>query len=476
MPRCKLMIVGEAGVGKTNLLNLLTGEEFVPKHEKTEGVDIDLVSTNDISTETWKKSPIRAHEEYRSIAVDLLADKLQNSSPSNSKKGASIDEPEYRSLQQQIVWITQKYTRPASKSRHKHGRSNSTKMPSKTSENVATLAFVTDSQPELQSSTSVAAPRISPPQIVDESHIKVTDRPPQEPVPTVPTVVQSEQSSSMIFTPPSPVIPDAPSDDHTNITDISIIREASKKSKQLQSKQSKSTQLALPLKLTSFDFAGQKHYKPMHHSFITSQAIYVVAFNARQLVSSDQIVVNRSIQELKFWINSIRIYTNAKVVLVGTHKGPYHGASGDDLTEEEKKPFPQLRPKGIEDINILLKNHFNENHYNLESFEGNKIMALVESSIRNDMNGAIAVRKKLHTLGCKHPSNNNDIPISYLRFETVITEKTNLSSLLLLPRAEIEQCAKDCGVEECQLALNFFHDIGIVIDASKYRSIAYAIM
>ena len=440
MPRCKLMIVGEAGVGKTNLLNLLTGEEFVPKHEKTEGVDIDLVSTNDISTETWKKSPIRAHEEYRSIAVDLLADKLQNSSPSNSKKGASIDEPEYRSLQQQIVWITQKYTRPPSK-RHKHGRSNSTKMPSKTSENVATLAFVTDSQPELQSSTSVAAPRISPPQIVDESHIKVTDRPPQEPVPTVPTVVQSEQSSSMIFTPPSPVIPDAPSDDHTNITDISIIREASKKSKQLQSKQSKSTQLALPLKLTSFDFAGQKHYKPMHHSFITSQAIYVVAFNARQLVSSDQIVVNRSIQELKFWINSIRIYTNAKVVLVGTHKGPYHGASGDDLTEEEKKPFPQLRPKGIEDINILLKNHFNENHYNLESFEGNKIMALVESSIRNDMN-----------------------------------EKRNLSSLLLLPRAEIEQCAKDCGVEECQLALNFFHDIGIVIDASKYRSIAYAIM
>ena len=54
----------------------------------------------------------------------------------------------------------------------------------------------------------------------------------------------------------------------------------------------------------------------MHHCFITSRAIYVVAFDARQLLFGDDAV---AIQELKFWINSIHVHTNAKVVLVGTH-------------------------------------------------------------------------------------------------------------------------------------------------------------
>ena len=75
----------------------------------------------------------------------------------------------------------------------------------------------------------------------------------------------------------------------------------------------------------------------MHHCFITSRAIYVVAFNTCQLLSGDQTVV---IQELKFWTN---VHTNAKVVLVGTHKGPYHGASGTDLSEKEKKTISSTK-------------------------------------------------------------------------------------------------------------------------------------
>ncbi|XP_065910277.1 poly [ADP-ribose] polymerase tankyrase-2-like [Dysidea avara] len=86
IPRCKLMIVGEAGVGKTNFLNLLTREKFVAKHEETNGVDIDLVSTSDISTETWKKSTIETNEEYRNIAAGLVADQLHNSVPPKSRE------------------------------------------------------------------------------------------------------------------------------------------------------------------------------------------------------------------------------------------------------------------------------------------------------------------------------------------------------------------------------------------------------
>jgi len=72
----------------------LTGEEFVAKHEQTEGVNIDLVSTNYISTETWKKNTKETNEEYRNIAVDLVADQLHNSAPPNlkKKKDASVIE------------------------------------------------------------------------------------------------------------------------------------------------------------------------------------------------------------------------------------------------------------------------------------------------------------------------------------------------------------------------------------------------
>jgi len=101
IPCCK-MIVGEAGVGKTNLLNLLTGEKFVPKHEETKGVDIDLVSTNDISAETWKNS---TSEEYRSVSVDLSVDQLRKQNltvPCDSKRNNAFfsDDLNYQSLQE----------------------------------------------------------------------------------------------------------------------------------------------------------------------------------------------------------------------------------------------------------------------------------------------------------------------------------------------------------------------------------------
>ncbi|XP_065910261.1 uncharacterized protein [Dysidea avara] len=456
MPRCKLMIVGEAGVGKTNLLNLLTGEEFVAKHEKTEGVDIDLVSTNDIITETWKKSMIETNEEYRNVAVNVMADQLHKFVPPNSKKkDASItDGSNYRSLQEQIDELIQKYTRKPGKSGYKHASSHSTKLSSEKKKNVVAVAFLPESQPVQPSAPPVAVPRITPPQAMDKIHFEVTDQLPQG---TVPVVVPSQQSSSVVSTPPPHAAPDISSSDHTNISDISIIREASKKSKQ-----AKSAQSVLPLKLTSFDFAGQKHYKPMHHCFITSRAIYVVAFNARQLLYGDQTVV---IQELKFWINSIRVHTNAVVVLVGTHKGPYDGASGDDLTKEEKRPFLQLSEQDMEDINNLLKRHFDKDHCNLELFKNEKIMALVENSIRNESrSGANIVRKTLKQLGDDHPGNKDDLPISYLHLEAMITEKRNNNGPLLITHEEIEQCAKECGIDECQVSLDFFHDIGIIID------------
>ena len=76
MPRCKLMILGEAGVGKTSLLSLLTGEQFNPDHHETEGVDTNFVRTSNISSVTWKKKAMEGDEEYIDIAAKQLAKSL----------------------------------------------------------------------------------------------------------------------------------------------------------------------------------------------------------------------------------------------------------------------------------------------------------------------------------------------------------------------------------------------------------------
>ena len=58
MPRCNLIALGEQRVGKTSLLCLLMGEEFVENRDSTRGIDSDdidanMVSTRDVSSEEW---------------------------------------------------------------------------------------------------------------------------------------------------------------------------------------------------------------------------------------------------------------------------------------------------------------------------------------------------------------------------------------------------------------------------------------
>ena len=109
MPRCKLVILGEAGVGKTNFLNLLTGEKFVPTHKRTEGVEISLVTTFDIDTKTWKKSPgEEGDDEFMKIGATELAKQLKNTKPHDKAKVS----PSPRSLYQKFNSIMKKYAEP----------------------------------------------------------------------------------------------------------------------------------------------------------------------------------------------------------------------------------------------------------------------------------------------------------------------------------------------------------------------------
>lgn len=468
MPRCKLMILGEAGVGKTSLLGLLTGDTFNPKHNETEGIDTDFVRTSNISSDTWKKKAMEGDEEYRHVAAQQLAQVLPDKEQPGKHEKKQVNVSSHASLKLQLESLVKKYTKqqkesikqPKPKSKPVHAVSHSHHQPS-VQQNPSRLPFT---------HLPVTAIPFNDPHPVKTKSPRV---PAVVPKPHLVTTVSSSTSTTRREKDTTPLLQEQLPSHTTTSTDpdhvqTDIVRRAVK----LKKLKSSDKQIKLPLKFSSFDFAGQKHYKPMHHCFITSRAVYVVTFNVRHLLNHEQ--QDQCIRELKFWVSSIHIYTDddARIVFVGTHRGPYPGSThGNDR-------LVQLTQEQEEIIQKIIKENFCKECYipRISFFEDDKIFTMVENSIRSDGeqddredgSGANIIRQKLLQLGDKYPGNNDDLPISYLRLEHKIFDERKQNSLI--SREEVVGWARVFGIDDPTVALTFFHDVGTIIDPSKLLS------
>ena len=468
MPRCKLVILGEAGVGKTNLLNLLTGEKFVPTHEKTEGVDISLVTTFDIDTKTWRKnSGEGGDDEYTRIYATEVANRLNDPKPDH--KDSVSPTPE--SLEQNFSLIMRKYAESKPKPNLRHTRHMANSQSTKYVQHVDDIDHVQTPKVQFAEQPIVFESESPAPLKSDakatEKHsitVRVHSTNPQstshsrsqhgDAVVSQSLSSSSAQHMNAHTTETHPLSEAADiSGSHDHFYTM-ILRKASK--------QKSSEPLTLHLKLTSFDFAGQEHYKSMHPCFMTSRAVYIVTFNARHLLPEAKYKY-KCVEEINYWVNSVLVHvsTDPRVILVGTHRGPYDVTGGfDALTEKQKSFIYEILKKELKNQSVF------------KFFKGDKIMALVESSIENneDISGAKVVREKLQSLGEGHPSNKDDLPLSYLRLESKIFEersKRSKNKSFLVPRGELEQWANEFGIEDLKTALNFLHDIGIIVNPSK---------
>ena len=464
------MILGEAGVGKTSLLSLLTGEPFNPKHNETEGVDTDFVRTSNICSVTWEKKAMEGDEDFKNIAAKQLAKSLPDEEePVKHKKAKRGNVPSHADLKQLYESLVKKYTKqkePSAPPKLKPKQPNISVPPVRHSSTPRFPTYPVRHPPPLFSHLLHPHPHppphphplppavVPPPLITSEAVHVPTLVPEPRPVttPAIPKPTPRTEPRKKDTTPPTQQPP------HT--TDPSIIEiEAMRLAVKLKKSKSSDGQINIPLKFSSFDFAGQKHYKPMHHCFLTSRAVYVVAFNVRHLLNDQQ---DKCIQELKFWINSIHIYTDdtAKIVLVGTHRGPYpsHGDNHlDRLMSEQEKT-----------IREVMKDNFDKECYasQISWFENDDgIIAMVENSLRGDDSGANAIRDKLLKLGDQYPGNNDDLPTSYLRLEQKIFEERKQNTLL--SRKEVIEWAREFGIDDPAVTLTFFHDIGTIIDPSE---------
>lgn len=458
MPRCKLMIVGEAGVGKTSLLSLLTGEDFNPKHKETEGVDTDFVNTFTIRTDTWEKRAFkyyRLDEEYKEISARKLAKILPDSKPPVVKP---IKQPvSHSSLKKQFDTLMMKLTQQPSQVLEPAKLKLSSRQKFVNIQPIMSTPFQSATLPVLQPTTlpmlqprpthqRVTIPQLvsTPPPTTKKDNVHPTHN-------LNPAVNYPEERPPETFPSEEPS-QNAPSDLDSNQTAIYKLAMKLKK-------QNLADDIQYPLKFSSFDFAGQDHYKPMHHCFISSRAVYVVAFNVRHLLDEQQ--KNQCIEELKFWVNTIYVYTDAKVVLVGTHQGPYEPESLMVLTSDEKKYIKKIMTENFDKMAYAGQ---------LQFFD-DEIIATVENSIRGDDSkngsGADVIREKLSNLGDHHPGNKDDFPVSYLQLELHIFKERQNARIGLVCREEVESWAKKYEIDDPLVPLRFFHDIGIIIDPSK---------
>jgi len=461
MPRCKLMILGEAGVGKTSLLSLLTGEGFNPEHNKTEGVATDFVCTTIIYTDNWKKKAMEGDEEYKDAAARKLAKILPDpKQPSSKQSKKQIFSQQPNILKRQFDALIKKYAqqpqlqtlppKPKSTSRQEFVHQPTI--------NLHHLPRHTPPmyQQPIDQPVSLAVTSSSPqPVIIPVSAPQITRK--EEAHPTFAPVRQNplshpKERRPVTSPPPIEPLPNVSSDPDRTETDVA------KRAVKLKKQNPKDIH-DLPLKFLSFDFAGQDYYKPMHHCFISSRAVYVVAFNVRHLL--DEQKRSQCIEELKFWINSIHVYTDAKVVLVGTHRGPYY-VSGP-------KHLNVLTQKEDNYIKEIMKEQFDKKCYvqQVQFFDKN-IIATVENSIRGDDSGADVIREKLSYLGGSHTGNADDLPISYFRLEHQIFKEREQHQSCLVSREEIKNWAKKYGIDDSSLAITFFNDIGTIIDPSEF--------
>ena len=243
------------------------------------------------------------------------------------------------------------------------------------------------------------------------------------------------------------------------------------------------TQKEPTLHLNTYDFAGQKQYRPMHHCFITRRALYLIVFNLQHMVKylNDKGAAKiNPLEEIRYWLNSIHAHIHKptedketkRVYLVGTHKAPKKTKHGKPLSESDlKKIHDALDSVFGEDTRTV--NHL------CYSCDHKQIFAAIENSLdgagegEREASGIAALQNDLMKICGVLPFLQKQYPILWLRFERGLLqlreEYRGSKTPPLIKLEEVQKMAQTCCIEESDSnhALHFFHDTGTIVCLSK---------
>ena len=490
MPRCNLIALGEQRVGKTSLLSLLMGKEFIEDRDSTRGIDnehVDIVDivveSRTISSEHWKqvesKDLARGHEKQ---FVTSVAEEFRPHFR-NEGKGGRVPPPTAKTLEGEIgeiaryldfieekakkpptVYVPVPVKKPASGVTEKLTRALNPNAPAFFTTPKATEPPAEHKPATLRKPPTVAAKPT--PQAPPETPVNL--QPPRRPLPTLPP------------RPPKPAAEKLPpkkrNESNRRRSDISL-----RVGKSIVSTAKQSSKEKEPvLQYNTLDFAGQREYRAMHHCFIVRRAIYLVVFNlqtVREALDAPNEENKKALEEIQYWLNSIHAHIHKigpepklkRVIMVGTHRAP---KGKREITEDDMRRINDaLGEKYIEDSDIM-------NDLRRADPKAEIWFAAVENSIdqpeksARKKSGARSVQEAIHQAWDDLPFKTDKFPTTWLRFEAFLNRKrdTAIVKVDTVRRAALDYGIGEDDEKDIDIALGFFHDTGTIVYLSKFEN------
>ena len=483
MPRCNLIALGEQRVGKTSLLCLLMGGEFVKDRDPTRGIHNEKVDVMylSVSAQTWKEvksEEIAKHNESHyasSVAEELMPDFAKNENdtahppqPDQLRRTIMDIENHLQKIESAAVSYSAEQPKPiprpkrpaqsqikSSETQAKAPKRQKTVVPSGDvveSENLPT-EYVKPHTMENRPSASKPQP--------DTSLERGSER---QPV--------SERSEPVRSRPTS----------RDTVRTTNVGRNTSKAIVSGAKRGSTATEPVL--QYNTLDFAGQREYRAMHHCFIVRRAIYLIVFNLqilRDALKSATEKAERALEEIFYWMNSIHAHIHKvepeprhhrRVLLVGTHCCPKQGST--------EHPQPPVTDEELSEIDKKLEIFFAGTPMVNDIFRtgDSTWIAPIENSLDREedkgKSGAAGLQRAIRNAWKELPFEKEEYPTTWLRFEAYLQRKRQ-SGALIVKAVIIKEAAKEeFGIGEenagdIEMALGFFHDTGTIVYPRKFH-------
>ena len=173
----------------------------------------------------------------------------------------------------------------------------------------------------------------------------------------------------------------------------------------------------LPIKLSLLDFAGDDFCYDTHHSFMATQAIYVVVFKITSYLTEAKCI--EATERIRFWLNSIRLHAKGPILLVGTHLDQIYDHEVLSTAQNYIEPVLQ---------------HFSERYGCHFYYNGSFPYFCIDNSSRTTKGDDIVLLKDAILIAVQNLQKKIDeYPVRWRQFMTFVYKTRQMVSRNLLP-------------------------------------------